>query len=503
MSTKQHTQVLDSMLQGVRQATEANLRLQQDWLRNWTRYWPGFTNRPVSTSSATPGESWADNPWAVGLMRTAEAQRKFATQQYDAALEVLDVLSGLAPVDLRPLTVSANATLTPTASASVSAEATVPAAPEVAVKAEFAFQAGVPALQVVAPESQVSQSVAAAAPATATSGTSQHVAPKAEATGDGLDASVIAAPQPAAPKPAVAKSVVSAAKAVTENATAKVEQPALTLGAYPNIREKVAVVTGAGSGIGEAVARELALRGAKAVLLVDRSEAVQDLAKSINTAMGRNVAEAKIGDTTDEAFRKRVFNDAAEKYGLISICVPAAGITRDALAVVMNKETGKAEIYPTETFRQVTEVNLIAPIYWGIEMVARIAEDRRQRGLKRWEPEENIQGVVVFLGSVSSQGNKGQISYAVAKAGLEGAAATLTKEAIFHGVRCGIIHPGFTDTPMARALGQEFLDKNVLPYTQLRRLIRPEEIADAICFMISNSAVSGELWADAGWHGPA
>jgi NAD(P)-dependent dehydrogenase (short-subunit alcohol dehydrogenase family) len=151
----------------------------------------------------------------------------------------------------------------------------------------------------------------------------------------------------------------------------------------------------------------------------------------------------------------------------------------------------------------VTEVNLIAPIYWGVEMVARIAEDRKQRGLKRWEPEELIQGVVVFLGSVSSQGNKGQISYAVAKAGLEGAAATLTKEAIFHGVRCGIIHPGFTDTPMAQALGNEFLDKYVLPYTQLRRLIRVDEIADAICFMINNSAVSGELWADAGWHPPA
>jgi len=83
---------------------------------------------------------------------------------------------------------------------------------------------------------------------------------------------------------------------------------------------------------------------------------------------------------------------------------------------------------------------------------------------------------------------------------LASAAATLTKEAIFHGVRCCVIHPGFTDTPMVRALGQEFIAKNILPYTQLHRLIRPDEIADAICFLIANSAVSGELWADAGWH---
>lgn len=73
-------------------------------------------------------------------------------------------------------------------------------------------------------------------------------------------------------------------------------------------------------------------------------------------------------------------------------------------------------------------------------------------------------------------------------------------EAMFHGVRCGVIHPGFTDTPMVHKMGEDLIREKVLPYTQLGRLIRPEEIADAICFMIANSAVSGELWADAGWQ---
>jgi NAD(P)-dependent dehydrogenase (short-subunit alcohol dehydrogenase family) len=263
---------------------------------------------------------------------------------------------------------------------------------------------------------------------------------------------------------------------------------------------KVALVTGAGSGIGEAVSHELANRGCKAVVMVDMGDQVFEVAKDINASLGRDVAFAKLGNTTDERFRVRVYDEATAAHGVVNICIPCAGITRDALAVKMNKEAGKAEMYPLATFRQVVEVNLIAPIYWAMEMVARIAEDRLQRGLKRWEPEEEIQGTVIFIGSVSSQGNKGQISYAVTKAGLEGAASTLTKEAIYHGVRCGIIHPGFTDTPMARALGEEFLAKYVLPFTQLRRLIRTEEIADAICFMVSNSAVSGELWCDAGWH---
>jgi 3-oxoacyl-[acyl-carrier protein] reductase len=266
------------------------------------------------------------------------------------------------------------------------------------------------------------------------------------------------------------------------------------------IKDKVALVTGAGSGIGEAVARELAKRGVRGVVLVDRHDKVYEVAESINGAVGRQVAEVKIGDTTNDTFRAQAYDEVTTRHGVVSICVPAAGITRDALAVRLNQESGKAEPYSITTFREVTEVNLIAPIYWAIEMVARIAEDRLKRGLKRWEPKEAIQGTVVFIGSVSSQGNKGQISYAVTKAGLEGAAATLTKEAMYYGVRCGIIHPGFTDTPMVRALGEEFIGKNVLPFTQLRRLIRPGEIADAICFMVSNSAVSGQLWADAGWH---
>lgn len=418
-----NTNILDAMLQNVRQATETNLKLQQDLMTNWTRIWPGFTGRPVGKPGNRIGNALSES-----FCRIVEAQRDLINQQCDAAVAALGAVSGVE--------------------------------------------------------------------------TNGHSGVTAEAPPAKVPAAAPAAPKAAAPSPPQAEAVKVKA-AVAKDVPAPSGQGELFNVSRNNIREKVAVVTGAASGIGAEVAKQLAARGAKAVMLVDRSEAVQDLAKEINDAVGRQVAESKVGDTTDEAFRKRVFNDAAEKYGVVSICVPAAGITRDSLAVRMNKETGKAEIYPVDTFRQVTEVNLIAPIYWGVEMVARIAEDRAQRGLKRWDPEELIQGVVIFLGSVSSQGNKGQISYAVAKAGLEGAAATLTKEAIFHGVRCGIIHPGFTDTPMARALGQDFLDKHVLPYTQLRRLIHVDEIADAICFMINNSAVSGELWCDAGWHPPA
>jgi len=267
------------------------------------------------------------------------------------------------------------------------------------------------------------------------------------------------------------------------------------------IKGKVALVTGAGSGIGAAAALELAHRAVRAVALVDRTDAVKQVAAQINDSEGRQIATAFVGDVTDSDFRARVYDEVGQRTGIVQICVPAAGITRDALAVKLDRITGKAQIFSIEQFRLVHEVNLIAPTYWALEMVARIAEDRHRRGVGKWDSvKEKLQGTVVFIGSVSSQGNKGQLAYAATKRGLEGVASTLVKEAMFYGVKCAVIHPGFTDTPMVRALGQEYIDKFILPQTQLGRLIRPDEIASAICFLIHNSAVSGELWADAGWH---
>ncbi len=270
-----------------------------------------------------------------------------------------------------------------------------------------------------------------------------------------------------------------------------------------NFDQKVAVVTGGASGIGRALAGALGRRNVKAVALVDRHERVMDAAIELNAEVGRDFAIPFQGDTTDEDFRRSVFDVMSERYGAVTLCVPAAGVTRDDLSIRVDKQSGKARIYPLSEFKLVVDVNLIAPVYWALEMIARIAEQRAASGLKRWLPDEGIQGSVVFIGSISSQGNRGQISYASTKAGLEGAAATIMKEAMFHGVRCSLIHPGFTDTPMVRAMGDDYVAKNILPYTQLGRLIRPEEIADAICFMLANSAVSGELWVDAGWHAPA
>ena len=78
------------------------------------------------------------------------------------------------------------------------------------------------------------------------------------------------------------------------------------------------------------------------------------------------------------------------------------GITRDELAVRVDKTTGKARIYSEELFQQVINVNLLAPVYWALEMIGRIAEKRAAQGLKKWLPAEGMQGAIVFIGSISS-----------------------------------------------------------------------------------------------------
>src|SRR6478736_6080735 len=131
------------------------------------------------------------------------------------------------------------------------------------------------------------------------------------------------------------------------------------------IQEKIALITGAAGGIGRALALETAKRGIGHLALVDQSADVLEQSRSLNELMGRSMATGYSGDVTDPTFRQNVYNDMREKFGTVTICVPAAGITRDDLAVKMDKQKNEIVVYPLEKFRLVTEVNLIAPVYWA------------------------------------------------------------------------------------------------------------------------------------------
>ena len=83
----------------------------------------------------------------------------------------------------------------------------------------------------------------------------------------------------------------------------------------------------------------------------------------MNAETGRQVAIAYRGDTSDTAFRQEVYADFTTKVGVPRICVPAAAIIKDGLAVHIDKQTGEVIIYPIKHFQKVVEINMIAPSY--------------------------------------------------------------------------------------------------------------------------------------------
>ncbi len=263
------------------------------------------------------------------------------------------------------------------------------------------------------------------------------------------------------------------------------------------IEHKVAVVTGATGGIGLATAKMLADNYIKGLAIVDLSPRCEEVAKEINGQSDKRIAIPFQGDVTSVEFRKSVFKSMADQFGPVQICIPAAGIISDALAVKLNKETAQVELYPESEFNRTLQVNLVHPTYWAMETIAAIAQHRHENGLKKWQSNEDIQGSIVLIGSVSSRGNRGQVAYAAVKSGLIGVSATLNLEGLFHGVQSKIIHPGFVDTQMVDAIDADYFENNLKPLIGLGRKIQPDEIASIIRSMIENPVMSGQIWADA------
>ena len=186
-----------------------------------------------------------------------------------------------------------------------------------------------------------------------------------------------------------------------------------------DISGRVALVTGASSGLGVHFAQTLAENGAKVVLVARRADRLEALKKKIEAAGGQAiVAEA---DVLDRAAMVRAFDAAEKAFGTVTILVNNAGITH----------ADRVHEMPEETWRNVLGTNLDAVLYWAQEAARRMIAAKKQGAIV------NIASILGF--SVA----KGVAAYSVAKAGVVQLTKALAIELSFRGVRVNAIAPGF------------------------------------------------------------
>lgn len=191
-----------------------------------------------------------------------------------------------------------------------------------------------------------------------------------------------------------------------------------------SLKGRVALVTGASSGLGVQFARALADNGAMVALVARRAERLKTLKDEIEGKGGRAVAiEA---DVTDCAAMTRAFDAAEKAFGTVTILVNNAGIAHGGRAVEM----------PAEEWRKVLSTNLDAVFFWAQEAARRMLAAKKQ-------------GAIVNVASVLGLAvSKGAVAYAAAKAGVVQVTKALAVELAFKGVRVNAIAPGWFVTEM-------------------------------------------------------
>jgi len=242
------------------------------------------------------------------------------------------------------------------------------------------------------------------------------------------------------------------------------------------IRGSTALVTGGGSGLGEATAREIVARGGRvAILDLGRSQGAE-LAKSLGPA-----ALFTEADVTDEAQVAAAVDRAVRELGALRAVVNCAGIGTPGRVV-----DKKGEPLALASFRKVIEVNLIGTFNVIRLAAARMLANEPNAGGER--------GAIVSTASIAAfDGQIGQAAYAASKGGVVGMTLSLARDLAGAGIRVCTIAPGLFGTPMLMGLPQAAREALAASIPFPPRLGDPAEYAALACHILENAMLNGEV----------
>lgn len=229
------------------------------------------------------------------------------------------------------------------------------------------------------------------------------------------------------------------------------------------LKDKVAIITGANRGIGQAIAVEFAKQGAKVVLVARNSDNLKETVALITETGSENYvltqANVTIGDEVAACVKK-----ALDTYGRVDILVNNAGVTRDNLLALMSEQE----------WDDVLLTNLKSVFLFT-------------KAVTRPMIKQRIGSIINITSVVGVTGNAGQSNYAASKAGMIGFTKSVAKELAKRNIRVNAIAPGFIQTRMTGQLGDE-QKQQVLGHIALGRFGEPKEIADVAVFLASESS---------------
>lgn len=264
------------------------------------------------------------------------------------------------------------------------------------------------------------------------------------------------------------------------------------------LKDRVAIITGAGRGIGRACAELFVQNGARVLINDLDSDSAEQALQACQAIAGENCADVFAGSVAEAGLADKMFAHAAERFGQVDILVNNAGITRDNFAHKMRNSE----------WQQVIDTNLNGTFYC-CRASAPYLRDKAKAELKARQKVSYNRKIINFFSISATKGNIGQLNYVAAKQGIIGITRALAREwAPFH-VNVNAVGPGFTDTRLTQVKGDgddfgipEKLRQTYIDRIPFGRPASPLDVAKVVLFFASPMSdwVSGQTLNTSGGY---